>query len=73
MVVQVRFCYFFESWSHFVLTAVLGDRFNYVTSAALDGGTTIALLVIFLTVQIHQSQGLQWWGNLINSKSEHLD
>jgi hypothetical protein len=57
----------------FVLTAVLGDRFNYVTSAALDGGTTIALLVIFLTVQIHQSQGLQWWGNLINSKSEYLD
>jgi hypothetical protein len=46
------------------------DRFNYVTSAALDGGTTIAVLVIFLAVQIHQSQGLSWWGNNLNLNSE---
>lgn len=47
------------------------NRFNYVTSAALDGGTTIAVLVIFLAVQIHQSQGLRWWGNNLNSKSKY--
>ncbi|KAG8765933.1 hypothetical protein FRC16_007817, partial [Serendipita sp. 398] len=44
-------------------------KFNYITSAALDGGTTIAVLIIFLAVQLHQKQDLSWWGNNLNSKT----
>lgn len=45
------------------------SKFNYITSAALDGGTTIAVLVIFLAVQIHQSESLRWWGNNLNANT----
>lgn len=45
------------------------SKYNYITSAALDAGTTISVLVIFLAVQLHQSEDLQWWGNLLNSRT----
>jgi hypothetical protein len=55
------------------LKLTLEFRFNYITSAALDGGTTMAVLVIFVTVQVHQSSDLSWWGNNLNNQSESID
>ncbi|KIJ51353.1 hypothetical protein M422DRAFT_158620 [Sphaerobolus stellatus SS14] len=40
------------------------SKFNYVASAAMDSGTTIALLVIFFTLQFPKGGiSLNWWGN----------
>ncbi|KAF8589528.1 oligopeptide transporter [Ramaria rubella] len=40
------------------------SKFNYVTSAALDCGTTISLIVVFFTLQFPQGGfTLNWWGN----------
>ncbi|KDQ50890.1 hypothetical protein JAAARDRAFT_141157 [Jaapia argillacea MUCL 33604] len=47
------------------------SKFNYVTSAALDSGTAISLIIIFFTLQFPKG-GVQinWWGNNVwmNSK-----
>jgi hypothetical protein len=51
-------------------------KFNYVLSAALDSGTIIALVVIFLTLQLpftnskSGSLNVKWWGNTVIDKSE---
>ncbi|TFY75549.1 hypothetical protein EWM64_g8464 [Hericium alpestre] len=41
------------------------SKFNYVTSAGLDSGTVISLIVIFFTLQFpkHGTINLDWWGN----------
>ncbi|KAI0728567.1 OPT-domain-containing protein [Fomitopsis betulina] len=40
------------------------SKFNYVTSAALDSGTVISLLVIFFTLEFpNGGHYLSWWGN----------
>jgi len=41
------------------------SKFNYVTSAALDSGTVISLIIIFLTLQFPRGGSIQlnWWGN----------
>ncbi|KAF8526011.1 OPT oligopeptide transporter [Hysterangium stoloniferum] len=40
------------------------SKFNYVTSAALDCGTTLCLMVIFFTLQFPKGGiSLNWWGN----------
>jgi OPT family oligopeptide transporter len=42
-------------------------KFNYVTSAALDCGTVISLLIIFFTLQFPKGGSivLNWWGNTV--------
>jgi len=41
------------------------SKFNYVTSAALDSGTAMSLIVIFFTLQFPKGGGItvNWWGN----------
>ncbi|EPS99084.1 OPT oligopeptide transporter [Fomitopsis schrenkii] len=40
------------------------SKFNYVTSAALDSGTVISLLVIFFTLEFpNGGHYISWWGN----------
>ncbi|KAF7296401.1 hypothetical protein HMN09_01110400 [Mycena chlorophos] len=41
------------------------SRFNYITSAALDSGTVISVMVIFFALQFpkHGSLTVNWWGN----------
>jgi hypothetical protein len=39
------------------------SKFNYITSAALDSGTIISVLLIFLALQINGQSQLDWWGN----------
>lgn len=40
------------------------SKFNYVTSAALDSGTVISLLVIFFTLEFPKGGiSVNWWGN----------
>ncbi|KAJ7496777.1 OPT oligopeptide transporter protein-domain-containing protein [Mycena latifolia] len=43
------------------------SKFNYVTSAALDSGTVISLMVIFFTLQWPKDGKLSvnWWGNTV--------
>ncbi|GBE78395.1 Glutathione transporter 1 [Sparassis crispa] len=42
------------------------SKFNYVTSAALDSGTVICLLVLFFTLQLPKNGiALKWWGNSV--------
>ncbi|KIL55880.1 hypothetical protein M378DRAFT_188634 [Amanita muscaria Koide BX008] len=42
-------------------------RFNYVTSAAMDSGTVISLIFIFLTLQFPKGGSIEvdWWGNSV--------
>ncbi|KII95597.1 hypothetical protein PLICRDRAFT_98128 [Plicaturopsis crispa FD-325 SS-3] len=40
------------------------SKFNYVTSAALDSGTVVSLVVIFFTLQFPKGGFyVNWWGN----------
>lgn len=39
------------------------SKFNYITSAAVDSGTIISVLLIFLSLQINGQSQLNWWGN----------
>ncbi|KAJ7188821.1 OPT oligopeptide transporter protein-domain-containing protein [Mycena filopes] len=43
------------------------SKFNYVTSAALDSGTVISLMVIFFTLQFPKDGkiSVNWWGNSV--------
>ncbi|EGO00748.1 hypothetical protein SERLA73DRAFT_167007 [Serpula lacrymans var. lacrymans S7.3] len=42
------------------------SKFNYVTSAALDSGTVLSLIVIFFTLQFPKGGiDLNWWGNSV--------
>ncbi|KAJ6521329.1 OPT oligopeptide transporter [Mycena capillaripes] len=43
------------------------SKFNYVTSAALDSGTVISLMVIFFTLQFPKNGKItvNWWGNSV--------
>lgn len=42
------------------------SKFNYVTSAALDSGTVLSLVVIFFTLQFPKGGlNLNWWGNTV--------
>lgn len=40
-------------------------RYNYILSAALDGGLVLSLTAIFFTLQVWKPGGvnLNWWGN----------
>ncbi|KAF9971262.1 hypothetical protein BGZ73_005825 [Actinomortierella ambigua] len=38
------------------------QRFNYLTSAALDSGVALSALVIFFSLQMHDIQFPAWWG-----------
>jgi hypothetical protein len=39
-------------------------RYNYTFSVALDAGTAIAMIVIFLTLTLPKiNSELNWWGN----------
>jgi OPT family small oligopeptide transporter len=38
-------------------------KFNYITSAALDSGTAISLIFIFLALQLKDNIQVNWWGN----------
>jgi len=46
------------------------SKFNYITSAALDSGTVLSLLVIFFVLQFPKG-GVQvnWWGNDVFTKT----
>jgi len=39
------------------------SKFNYITSAAVDSGTIISVVLIFLSLQINGQSQLDWWGN----------
>jgi len=41
------------------------SKFNYILSSALDSGTVLSLIFIFLTLQLPQggTLALNWWGN----------
>ncbi|CAG7853661.1 Glutathione transporter 1 [Serendipita indica DSM 11827] len=42
------------------------SKFNYVLSAALDSGTILSIIIIFLTLQLPFKNGgllIDWWGN----------
>ncbi|KAI0027591.1 OPT oligopeptide transporter protein-domain-containing protein, partial [Vararia minispora EC-137] len=42
------------------------SKFNYITSAALDTGTVIALILIFFTLQFPRGGlAINWWGNTV--------
>ncbi|KAJ7159202.1 OPT oligopeptide transporter protein-domain-containing protein [Mycena crocata] len=45
------------------------SKFNYVTSAALDGGTVMAVMVIFFALQFPRPREggikVEWWGNSV--------
>ncbi|KIY53033.1 OPT superfamily oligopeptide transporter [Fistulina hepatica ATCC 64428] len=43
------------------------SKFNYVTSAALDSGTVLSLVCIFLTLELPKNGSitLKWWGNTV--------
>ncbi|KAJ7647777.1 OPT oligopeptide transporter protein-domain-containing protein [Roridomyces roridus] len=51
------------------------SKFNYVTSAALDCGTVISLIVIFFTLQFPDNGNIElnWWGNNVyeNTADRH--
>jgi hypothetical protein len=40
-------------------------RYNYILSAALDGGLVLSMSVIFFSLQVWKSGGINidWWGN----------
>lgn len=41
-------------------------RFNYILSAALDAGTALGLIIIFLALQLPKGGiTLNWWGNTV--------
>ncbi len=46
-------------------------QYNYVLSAALDIGTALSALVIFLTLDL-SGASLNWWGNSVYKNSELL-
>ncbi|KZT40466.1 OPT superfamily oligopeptide transporter [Sistotremastrum suecicum HHB10207 ss-3] len=49
------------------------SKFNYVTSAALDSGTSIAVLVIFFCLQFPRGGfTVTWWGNTVFENSTFL-
>ncbi|KAF8146844.1 OPT oligopeptide transporter [Mycena galopus ATCC 62051] len=64
--VGALFQYFIRK-KHFVWWS----KFNYVTSAALDSGTVISLMVIFFTLQFpkHGKIAVNWWGNDVFTKT----
>ncbi|KAI0050840.1 OPT-domain-containing protein [Auriscalpium vulgare] len=42
------------------------SKFNYITSAALDSGTVISLIVIFFVLQVPNGGfSVNWWGNTV--------
>ncbi|KAJ7772001.1 OPT oligopeptide transporter protein-domain-containing protein [Mycena maculata] len=47
------------------------SKFNYVTSAAMDSGTVISLMVIFFTLQFPKNGeiAVNWWGNNVFMKT----
>ncbi|KAF9518906.1 hypothetical protein BS47DRAFT_1289018 [Hydnum rufescens UP504] len=47
------------------------SKFNYILSSALDSGTLISGVFIFLTLQFPKSGriSVNWWGNTVNSNS----
>ncbi|KAJ7225946.1 OPT oligopeptide transporter [Mycena pura] len=41
-------------------------RYNYITSAALDAGVALGIVVLFFAVQYsHGGTSLNWWGNTV--------
>ncbi|KAI0314622.1 OPT oligopeptide transporter protein-domain-containing protein [Amylostereum chailletii] len=46
------------------------SKFNYITSAALDTGTVLSLIIIFFTLQFPKGGiNLNWWGNTVYAES----
>ncbi|KAJ7655686.1 OPT oligopeptide transporter protein-domain-containing protein [Mycena polygramma] len=47
------------------------SKFNYVTSAALDSGTVISVMVIFFTLQFPKNGkiSVNWWGNSVYQRT----
>ncbi|EJT97997.1 OPT oligopeptide transporter [Dacryopinax primogenitus] len=46
------------------------SRYNYILSAALDGGTVLSGIVIFFVLFMpYGSTGLQWWGNTVSANT----
>lgn len=48
------------------------SKFNYVLSAGLDSGTILAVVIIFLTLQLPFTNGglnVDWWGNNVMGKN----
>jgi len=42
------------------------SKFNYVTSAALDSGTVLSLIIIFFTLEFPKGGvSVNWWGNSV--------
>ncbi|GAA5988414.1 hypothetical protein JCM10908_003555 [Rhodotorula pacifica] len=46
------------------------SRYNYILSAALDGGTALGTLIIFLALQLPKNGNitLDWWGNTVYTR-----
>ena len=52
-------------WAKYKLFALLSSNGSYVTSAGLDCGLAISLIVIFLTLSLPKAGiALNWWGNV---------
>ncbi|KAL9712217.1 hypothetical protein Ac2012v2_005295 [Leucoagaricus gongylophorus] len=46
------------------------SKFNYVASSALDSGTVLSLIFIFLTLQAPKGGiNFKWWGNTVHMKT----
>ncbi|EIW80549.1 oligopeptide transporter [Coniophora puteana RWD-64-598 SS2] len=46
------------------------SKFNYITSAALDSGTVLSVIVIFFTLALpNGGVSLNWWGNTVFSQT----
>lgn len=47
------------------------SKYNFVTSAALDAGTIISTLVIFLVLQLPKDGtiSIEWWGNTVSQNT----
>ncbi|KAJ7594866.1 OPT oligopeptide transporter protein-domain-containing protein [Mycena floridula] len=51
------------------------SKFNYVTSAALDSGTVLSLMVVFFTLQFPKNGTLSvnWWGNTVYQQTADFE
>ncbi|KIO27770.1 hypothetical protein M407DRAFT_35957, partial [Tulasnella calospora MUT 4182] len=43
------------------------SKYNYILNSALEAGTGIAVIVIFVALQLPKNGGisLNWWGNTV--------
>ena len=45
------------------------SSYNYILSAALDGGLALCTILIFFTIDMTHTQRPKWWGNNVVSST----